>query len=170
MIACEEELSHDDAEPPACEAVNDWHPAQVELENRVVELINEQRKLGTFCGEQFLFPTHALEQSPSLRCAARLHSQSMQKNDFFAYIDPNDINTPEPQDLLREAGYESQEWEQNIAAGWPSAETVVKAWLASENHCKKLFEPKFTEIGVGVVEGEESNEYPIYWTLFLGNE
>ncbi len=53
---------------------------------------------------------------------------------------------------------------ENVAYGYTSAESVVKAWLKSESH-KKIIEGDFTNIGFGVLQSPENNKY-FYTTLF----
>lgn len=58
--------------------------------------------------------------------------------------------------------------EENIAAGQPTAEAVVKAWLSMPTSRNNILNPNYTEIGVGYFEAVAAN-YPCYWVqLFRG--
>ncbi len=54
---------------------------------------------------------------------------------------------------------------ENVAAGQPTPERAVAAWMASPTHRDVLLDPEFTLLGVGLVVG---GPYGIYWTQEFG--
>ncbi len=40
---------------------------------------------------------------------------------------------------------------ENIAVGFTTAHSVVKAWMASTGHCENILDPDFAQVGTGVV-------------------
>jgi uncharacterized protein YkwD len=49
------------------------------------------------------------------------------------------------------AGFDWSSAGENIATGFPTPATVMKAWMASPDHCRNLLDPSFSAIGFGVV-------------------
>jgi uncharacterized protein YkwD len=41
---------------------------------------------------------------------------------------------------------------ENIASGFVTASSVVRAWMASPEHCRNILDPSFTSVGTGVVD------------------
>ena len=56
------------------------------------------------------------------------------------------------------AGYRWSMVGENIAYGQPSSSAVVYAWLRSPPHAANMFNPKFTQLGVGVAYA-----HGVYW-------
>ena len=55
---------------------------------------------------------------------------------------------------------------ENVAAGQRTPERVVAAWMASEGHQRNILNPDYTDIGIGVFQGDDGR---IYWVqLFAG--
>ena len=48
------------------------------------------------------------------------------------------------------AGFDWSTAGENIASGFPTAASVVRAWMGSEGHCRNILRPTFRNIGVGV--------------------
>ena len=55
---------------------------------------------------------------------------------------------------------------ENIATGFPTPEAVISGWMGSLGHCRNLFDPGFSAIGIGMVArpagGDASG--PATWT------
>ncbi len=137
---------------------SNWQSQWTTFEGEVLRLVNEARARGYNCDSEGNFgPTHPLQMQAQLRCAARLHSRDMSVRDYFDHIDPEGGN---PGDRIQPTGYAFRGWGENIAAGQPTPESVVEAWLESDGHCSNIMSPNFTEIGVGY--------YERYWTQVFG--
>lgn len=137
---------------------SNWQSGWSSDEQEVLRLVNEARARGQNCGSEGRFDaTHPLQMQPQLRCAARLHSRDMEVQDYFSHRDRNGGN---PGDRIRPTGYSFRGWGENIAAGQPTPESVVSAWLGSDGHCANIMSPNFSEIGIG--------RYERLWTQVFG--
>jgi len=58
---------------------------------------------------------------------------------------------------------------ENIAGGQQSIKEVMKAWLASPGHCTNIMKSSYTEVGIALVENEDST-YGTYWTQNFGTK
>ena len=56
---------------------------------------------------------------------------------------------------------------ENIAAGYPSASSVVSAWMNSSGHRANILNPNFKSIGIGCVY--QSTGYGYYWAQSFGD-
>ena len=52
-------------------------------------------------------------------------------------------------DRISAAGYDWQDAGENIATGYPTPATVVKAWMASPEHCTNILNPSYRNVGTG---------------------
>lgn len=89
--------------------------------------------------------------------AARLHCEDMIARGYFSH------NTPDgetPFTRMRRLGIRYTEAAENIAAGQPDPESVVKSWMASEGHRENILNPSLKEIGIAFARG---GSYGIYW-------
>jgi uncharacterized protein YkwD len=122
---------------------------------RVVELTNtERQKAG-------LAPLAANAQ---LANAAQTYSAVLASTGCFEHTCGP---VPNFADRDAQAGYTG--WTaigENIAAGYPSPESVVAGWMASPGHRANILSPNFTEMGVGVVTG--AGQLGTYWTEEFG--
>lgn len=94
---------------------------------------------------------------------ARYRAEEMVALDFFGH---GSRLYGEPCEMLIRFGVPFTSAGVNIAKGQPTAEEVVRAWLASPAHAENLLNENFTSAGVGIALDEG-----IYcWTLFLISE
>lgn len=84
---------------------------------------------------------------------AQAHSQDMLDRNYFSHTTPEGAT---PWDRLAAAGITYASAGENIAYGYPTAETVLAAWLASPGHKANIENPNFTHHGVGLAG--------TYWT------
>ena len=126
---------------------------------RVLELTNEERaKAG-------LKP---LKLNDKLANAADGHSDSMAADDFFSHTGA-DVSSVA--DRVQSNGYEYSTVGENIAAGQPTAEAVVQAWMDSPGHRANILNANYTEIGIGYefLENDTGSvNYNHYWTQVFG--
>ncbi len=90
-------------------------------------------------------PVTALRWSAALTDAARRHSQDMVDHNFFDHTGSDGSNAGQ---RISEAGYRWTSWGENIAAGQPTVESVVQAWMGSEGHCRNLMNARFKDMGL----------------------
>lgn len=56
-------------------------------------------------------------------------------------------------DRVRTAGYRACLVAENLAWGYPRAETIVNGWLSSSGHNRNLLHPRTAEFGIGIAQG-----------------
>ncbi len=134
-------------------------PSSNPLIDEVVRLTNSYRS------EHGL---HPLTLNTQLSNSAQTHSQDMALNDFFSHTGSNGTTVS---DRTQSAGYQSPYVGQNIAAGYFSAEEVVRGWMNSPGHRENILNPNYREIGVGYhyLENDTGEiNYNSYWTQDFG--
>ncbi|AGK05608.1 hypothetical protein K649_11590 [Meiothermus ruber DSM 1279] len=151
---------------PACSAVR-FDAEGAGLSSAVfTQALNQVRATPCRCANQaFASPVAAVAWDAKLEAAALAHSQDMQRNNFFSHTGSDGSN---PGQRIARAGYSAASWGENIAAGYPDMNTVIRGWLDSRSgHCEAIKSASFSEIGAALVQGDASNTYRTYWTLVL---
>jgi uncharacterized protein YkwD len=122
-------------------------------ETAVLDLVNTERaKAG--CA--------ALTANSILNQVARAHSEDMALNAYFSHTSPDGRS---PFDRMRDAGYAGRMMGENIAAGQPTAQAVMDAWMNSAGHRANILNCGFKDIGVGFFRG---GSFGFYWTQDFG--
>jgi uncharacterized protein YkwD len=122
-------------------------------EAEVVEITNEKR-VKNGCDT-------LLRVDDRLVAAAQGHSADMAARDYFDHISPEGEG---PGDRTAAQGY--PEWSgENIALGYPTPESVVAGWMASDGHRANILNCDSVAIGVGAADSEDG----IYWTQVFGS-
>lgn len=107
----------------------------------IVKYTNEQRgKNGA----------SSLTENPSLSEAAVAKANDMFSTNYWAHISPAGKT---PWEFIRAYGYSYSAAGENLARDFDRSQQVVEAWMNSPSHRENLLSTKFTEIGVGVVNG-----------------
>ena len=125
--------------------------SQMELE--VVSLVNIERE------KNGLKPFTVSEK---LSDVARLKSKDMADNGYFSHTSPT---YGSPFDMMRQFGINYRTAGENIAKGYPSAQSVVNGWMNSPGHRANILNPSFNTIGVGAYKSGNT----IYWTQMFTN-
>jgi uncharacterized protein YkwD len=108
----------------------------------------------------------ALRMDAALQKAAQAHAQDMLDRGFFAHKSPGNTTVRE---RATHAGYKWRNIGENIAEGQMSVDEVVKTWMDSPGHRQNILEPKFREIGIGLVTGQgKDGEYRVIWVQNFG--
>lgn len=129
------------------------------LINQVLGLVNQYRN------QAGLRP---IRLNARLNASAQAHSQDMAINDFFGH---NGSNGSTADDRILAAGYNYALVGENIAAGFATAQSVVKGWMESPSHRKNILHPFLRDMGVGFHLQENdlgSTNYRYYWTQDFG--
>ena len=100
-----------------------------DFESEVLDLVNAER------ADQGLHPLNA---DTNLATAARDHSEDMGLQDYFSHTSLDGRTVP---DRITAAGYSFNTYGENIAAGQPTPERVVDAWMASSGHRANILNP-----------------------------
>lgn len=133
-------------------------PAGIQAE--ILQRVNAFRAAGAVCGPA----AGALNWNTTLLQAAREHAADMAGNNYFSHTG-RDGRTPAERVLA--AGYSYGRMGENIAAGQPSVESVMTAWIASPSHCQNMMTPDFRDIAVACVRNDAAT-YRIYWVMEMG--
>jgi uncharacterized protein YkwD len=132
----------------------------------VLARVNQARAAGADCGSEGSFgPAAGVVWNDRLAQAAEGHSLDMQANNYFSHTSLDGRTLAQRVDAT---GYAWIMLGENIAAGQPTIESVVSAWMASPGHCANVMRPQFSEMGVACVAGTSANTYATYWTMELG--
>jgi uncharacterized protein YkwD len=86
-----------------------------------------------------------LKLNSKLSKAAQKHANDMSKYDYFSHTSRNGTTWSK---RIKKAGYPDPGGE-NIAMGFPTAVSVVHAWLHSPGHRRNILDCNFKKIGVG---------------------
>lgn len=129
----------------------------------VLRLVNEARGVARKCGNSKFKATGPLRWDSTLAKVATAHSKDMADHSFFSHDSRNGTS---PFQRIKKAGYRYDSAGENIAAGFRSPASVVKAWLKSPGHCKNVMNRGYVELGVGFATG---GTYGTYWTQDFGN-
>ncbi len=92
-----------------------------------------------------------LSMNPDLAQAAKAKGEHMLANDYWAHIAPDGT---EPWKFFSDVGYKYRYAGENLARDFSNAGSAVDAWMASITHKENMLSPRYTEIGVAVVEGD----------------
>jgi uncharacterized protein YkwD len=82
----------------------------------------------------------------------------MAQRGYFDHVTPEGRK---PTDRLASTGYEWTLTGENIAKGDMTPREAVQGWLASAGHCANIMDPRFTEMGFAIADGEGKGE--VYW-------
>jgi uncharacterized protein YkwD len=129
----------------------------------VLRLVNQARGTARKCGSTKYKAAKAVRGDATLADVATAHSADMAKKDYFSH---DSKNGDSPFDRMKDAGYRYTSAGENIAAGYRSPSSVVKAWLNSPGHCRNIMNRHYTELGVGYATG---GTYGTYWTQDFGH-
>lgn len=134
-------------------------PATHPFIQQVLDLTNLQRQ------QAGLQP---LKLNQKLNAAAQAHSLDMAQNDFFAHTGSNGSSVF---DRVTSAGYNYNLAAENIAVGYATPHSVVKAWMNSPGHRANILYPSLREIGIGFYfldTDPGAATYRYYWTQNFG--
>lgn len=101
--------------------------------------------------ERQKFNLSGLTYNTVLEEAAKKKAQHMLDNDYWSHNSPDGVT---PWHWFRAVGYEYEEAGENLAVDFETPSGVMKAWMNSPSHRANILEGTYTEIGVGVLEGE----------------
>ncbi|MEW5919437.1 MAG: CAP domain-containing protein [Bacillota bacterium] len=104
----------------------------------------------------------ALEVHPGLVKLARMKSQDMITNNYFAHQSPT---YGSPFDMMRREGITYRYAGENLA-GSPTVERAHTALMDSPGHRANILNPNFTHIGIGIVDGGRYGK--MFTQMFIG--
>ncbi len=152
----------------AATAASDLDRCMTPFEEQVWLLVNQRRAQGAVCGNEYHGPAAALEAEQMLQNSAKGHSEDMAIRDFVAHMNPDGETMV---DRVEAEDYPWWALAENVAAGYPTPQSVVDGWMASPGHCVNIMNPLYSQLGVGYAyEPDDANAPPYvhYWTLNFG--
>ncbi len=126
------------------------------LPGEVIALTNTQRaenNVGT------------LTENQLLDSAAQAKAEDMAAKGYFSHIGPDGT---EPWVWVKGAGYDYQYAGENLAVKFNDSSDVVNAWMASPTHRANITKAQYTEIGIGVAQGEFKGEQATFVVQYFG--
>jgi len=119
------------------------------MESRIFALVNAERKKRGL---------KALASNPRLDQAARLHARNMATYKKMAHVIP-ESRFPTLSHRAQHVSYPYSMIAENIALGYPDAESVVQGWMESPGHRRNILSPDVSELGTGVVSSTSGGLY-----------
>jgi uncharacterized protein YkwD len=111
--------------------------ASSSLSQRTIDALTDTARVAHGC--------KPLKLNSKLNTAAHKHANDMAEHDYFSHTSLNGTTWSR---RIKKAGFKNPGGE-NIAYGFPTAVSVVQAWLASPGHRRNILDCKFKYIGVG---------------------
>jgi uncharacterized protein YkwD len=115
-----------------------------------------------------------LKVNRALMAAAKLHARNMAEQDFFGHTGKDGRGFAS---RIRAQGYRYGLAAENIAAGQPTVERAVKAWLESPGHRRNIVNCRFRDTGIAMVYQPDdrplrgqSRPLRYYWVQLFGVE
>lgn len=113
-----------------------------------------------------------LKFNTSLMAAAKLHARNMAEQNFFGHTGKDGRGFAS---RIRGQGYRYGLAAENIAAGQPTVDRAVKAWLDSPGHRRNILNCKFRDTGIAMVYQPDdrplrgqSRGLRYYWVQLFG--
>lgn len=113
-----------------------------------------------------------LKLNRALVAAAKTHARNMAEQDFFGHTGKDGRGFAS---RIRSQGYKYGLAAENIAAGQPTVERAVQAWLKSPGHRRNILNCKFRDTGIAMVYQPDdrplrgqSRGLRYYWVQLFG--
>jgi uncharacterized protein YkwD len=140
-----------------CAPAVPWSSALASSEIMLFDMINKPRGgAGSACGARTTCNLRPLQLAPELRCSARLHSEDMSAQHYFAKQDPDGTD---PATRMARAGFTTNISGECIVQHATDATSALQQLMqGSDPQASANFNnPQFTAIGIG--------RYEDLWTI-----
>jgi hypothetical protein len=107
----------------------------------------------------------ALTLNSSLSNGALSKANDMISKDYWAHVAPDGT---EPWAFFKSVGYKYKFAGENLARDFSNAPSAVDAWMNSPTHRENILNPKYKEIGIGIVEGDLAGSDTTIIVQFFG--
>jgi uncharacterized protein YkwD len=131
------------------------------IQAEMLQRVNAFRATGAVCGSVAYPAAGALSWNTTLLQAAKGHASDMATNNYFSHTG---LDGRTPAQRVLAAGYSYGRMGENIAAGQPTVESAMAAWIASPSHCQNMMTSDFQDIAVACVRNDAAT-YRIYWVM-----
>ncbi|MGH7603529.1 MAG: CAP domain-containing protein [Gemmatimonadaceae bacterium] len=118
-------------------------------ESRIFDLINAQRRGAGLA---------PLVYNAQLDQMAKIQSLQMAQFQKMAHVLP-EAELPTLTDRAQRAGYPYGRIAENVALGYPTAESVVDGWMASKGHRANILNRDVLETGIGIARSKAGGLY-----------
>jgi uncharacterized protein YkwD len=135
--------------PSTASAAATARPDAGTTESRIFDLINAQRK------RQGL---RLLAYNPQLDRMAKIQAENMAHFQKMAHTIP-DAGLPTIGARAKYVGYAYGRIAENVALGYPNAETVVDGWMNSSGHRRNILDREVVETGIGIARSSAGGLY-----------
>lgn len=123
--------------------------AYAKMESRIFALVNAERRQRGL---------KELAWNPRLDQAAKLHARSMATYRKMSHVIP-ESRFPTLTHRAQHVSYPYSMIAENIALGYPDAESVVEGWMKSPGHRRNILNPEVAELGTGIVSSSTGGLY-----------
>lgn len=123
---------------------------------RLVELVNTERQKS---GLDILERNPLLDQAAKSKTEAILSAQRFEHN----------IGERRFSDWIKDQNYEYSYVGENLAMDFEDSDEIMAAWLASPTHKRNILNSRFTDIGIGITEGDFQNEKTLVIAQIFGS-
>ena len=89
---------------------------------------------------------------------AKIQAENMARFQKMAHNIP-DASLPTLGDRARYVGYMFSRLSENVALGYPNAETVVNGWMTSTGHRRNILDGGVVETGIGIARSAAGGVY-----------
>lgn len=118
-------------------------------ESRIFDLINAQRQGAGLA---------PLVYNAQLDRMAKIQSVQMAEFQKMAHVLP-EAELPTLTDRAQRVGYAYGRIAENVALGYPTAESVVDGWMASKGHRANILNREVVETGIGIARSKAGGLY-----------
>lgn len=125
-------------------------------EENVANLINQKRS-------EYDLPK--LKINSELNTAASNKSKDMLNRHYFEHF----AFGLSPWDFIVMSGYNYLYAGENLAMDFNTSEGMVSAWLNSPTHRENILNPDYTEMGLGIVKGDYTENTTSHQTIMVDN-
>ncbi|MDD2786090.1 MAG: CAP domain-containing protein [Patescibacteria group bacterium] len=122
----------------------------------VLTLVNQARRSASL---------PELNHNTILTASANDKANDMLVNQYFDHYSSSGVS---PWFWIKRAGYRYLSSAENLAVHYTSAEGVYDAWMSSPDHMKNILNPKFTDVGIGMAEGNFEDMDSIFVVQHFG--
>ena len=108
-----------------------------------------------------------LETNEKLAKAAQLKAHDMIKRDYFDHLGPKGET---PWSWLEKVDYQYAAAGENLAMNCNDPVLLINAWLDSPTHARNILNGYFTDIGIGIAEGNLGGKKTTVVVMFVARE
>jgi uncharacterized protein YkwD len=134
--------------------------------DRLFVEINKARAAGATCSGRRMPSSSPLSREENLGKAAQRHADDMHARRFFSHVS---LDQQGPFERIAMNGYTYSLAAENIAAGVVDPALVVQQWLRTAGACEAMMNPKFRDLGLGVVV-DKASRLRVWWVANFGKK